>query len=362
MGRATEQYVQAASPDAISPLLLLRVLDMRSVADPAVTSSAYFVDAEEAVSFFDEDGAPEAYIPVGLSFDRVSVDNSTKVVSFRVKIDNVSRNICALAGQVTLQGCQVELLRAFREDLDSPDSAQMLIAGRIQSFSITEYSMEAEIAAPLNLPIRTPQRLYWVRCPWKFMGEECGLVAPETGLDLSNPDNAISGGTMLFYNPASAFDDDTGNSWRSSQTGTGISGVAYIGQKKVSGKVIKARLRTAGASNNVSSIKIQRSRDGVAWEDLITWAIPTTADSWQEIDLPDFTPPEQYFIRFLANANLASSTPWAVREIELIASGDACNKTVAACKGFKNIAHFGGFPHILKSRDPREVWVKQEPE
>jgi hypothetical protein len=35
-----------------------------------------------------------------------------------------------------------------------------------------------------------------------------------------------------------------------------------------------------------------------------------------------------------------------------------CDKSLDACKAMSNQAHFGGFPHIPQSRDPRVAWTK----
>ncbi len=78
MGRASGQYAQAASPDAVSPVLLLRVLEMPSISNPEEKTSGYFADSEEFLSFFDEAGNPEAYLPVGLSFDRFPATTGTR--------------------------------------------------------------------------------------------------------------------------------------------------------------------------------------------------------------------------------------------------------------------------------------------
>lgn len=356
MGRASGQFAQASSPDAVSPIILLRVLDMPSITEPVTMTSAYFTDAEEIISFFDEAGDPEAYIPVGLSFDRVSVDNSTKVVSFRVRVDNVSRDFCTLASQVRIQGARLELVRAFREDLTDPEAGQALVSGLIQAWVITEGSIEVDVTAPLNLPIRTPQRLYWVRCPWEFCGLECGLEIPAGGLDVSVEANAISGGTAFLYRKEAAF-DGTETLWQSSQTGTGISGAAYIGQSGLHVPVDKIRLKTAQDGYNVPSIKVQLQYD-TEWVDLLEWTIPTTADTWQEVAVPDYEGYRTHSIRLLANANLASGKAWRVREIETLTLGERCDKTLEVCRSYGNANHFGGFPHILRTRNPREVWTK----
>ena len=227
MGRSTGHFSELASMEASSPVLLLRVLDLPSISNPQQLTSLYFTDAETFIDFFDENGNPEAYIPVGLSFDKVTVDNSGSMVSFRVKLDNVSRDFCTLAGSVRVQGAQLQLLRAFREDLSNPDAGQTLISGIIQAWTITEKSIEAEVTSPVALSMRTPQRLYWPKCGWKFGGDGCGYWSAPSTTNLATQANAISGGDLTNYPKTQAFDGATTlyapyPGWKSSQTGTNV--------------------------------------------------------------------------------------------------------------------------------------------
>lgn len=51
---------------------------------------------------------------------------------------------------------------------------------------------------------------------------------------------------------------------------------------------------------------------------------------------------------------------WKFKDANCAYSGAAttCDKSLAACKALSNQAHFGGFPHIPQSRDPRVAWTK----
>ncbi len=361
MGRASGQYAQAASPDAVSPVLLLRVLEMPSISNPEEKTSGYFADSEEFLSFFDEAGTPEAYLPVGLSFDKVSCDNGNKVVSFVLKLDNVSRDFCALASQVQIKGCRVELLSAFREDLSDPEAAQTIMAGSIQGWSITEYSIEADVTAPLNLPMRTPQRLYWPRCHWRFGGQECSYWGTPGTTDLSTQGNAISGGyESSSYTPAKAFDDSLSSKWSSSQTGSNVSGNAYIGQTGLLQKIRKITLKNDDTSDDiVSAVKVQWREGGGAWQDVASFSLDTGTNVVNTLFLPDYGATGTHDIRILADAN--PSDRWQVFEVEMFGISEVattCDKTFETCKAYANSPRFGGFPHILRTRNPREVWTK----
>lgn len=370
MGRGNARFVQAARPSAVSPLVMVRVLDMPSKADPLVLTSAYFVDAEEFISFFDENGDPEVYVPVGLSFDGISVDNGNQVTSFKVRASNVTREFCAMASQVELQGCTLELLLAFREDLGSPDAAMMLCSGPIQAPSINEGRIEVQVSGPMNLPIRTPQRPYWPKCGWEFGGDGCGYWSAPSNTNLAVQANAISGGDRANYPKTQAFDGSTvpwGTypGWKSSQTGTAVAPNAYIGQSGITEQVRRIRVYGNGGTTMPDSIKVQYSLDGSSWTDILTY----DASGWSgmgyfDIMLPDYGVDVTHSIRLLANADLGSGYSWWI--LEMIINGvnsgplpsGGCARTLTACKAYGAQEGFGGFPHILKSRDPRELWTK----
>ena len=333
---------------------------MPSLADPGTTVSAYFTDAEEPISFFDEVGNPEAYLPCGMSFDALSVEKSSEVKSLNVRLDNVSREFCTLANQVDLIGVEVQFLRATRDSLFSPDCAQAIIVGHINSWTISETEIEVEVIVPMSLEQKVPRRLFWPLCGWEFGGAECGFTGGTTGMDLAKVANVISGGSYIFNPAINAFNNNTGDSWISSQTGTGISGVAYIGQNGLPRPVGKIRLFTySNPAQNISSLKVQFKDDGGAWIDIATWTISPTENVWNEFTVPAYTPTTTtHSVRLLANANLAANVAWRVCEIEMLIFPTNCGHTVTDCTVYGNKARYGGFPHLLKCRDPRKVWVK----
>jgi hypothetical protein len=75
--------------------------------------------------------------------------------------------------------------------------------------------------------------------------------------DISTPENAISGGDYSGSPKQNAFDKtNSSTTWASSQIYTGVSGVAYIGQR-VDSKIKKIRhLNCNQDSGNISSVLV----------------------------------------------------------------------------------------------------------
>lgn len=180
MSRASGTYLSESGGEQVAPLLLVRVLDLPDKTTPATTYSHYFTDAEETISFFDENGSAEAYLPIGLKLEDVTADQTQEVKSFRIHLDNVSRDFCTLVSTVDMLGCEVQVLRAFRDELSSTDCAQMVIAGRINSFQVNEGEIEIECIIPISLEQRVPRRLFWPLCGWQFKSTACGYSGAAT--------------------------------------------------------------------------------------------------------------------------------------------------------------------------------------
>jgi|GEM_PF-2441631 len=183
MSRAPGSYKGTSEKDQVAPILFLRVLNLPSKANPSEKTNLYLTDAEEPISFFDENGNAEAYLPVGLTFDKVSADQTQEVKAFRLTIDNVGREFCSLASTVEIEGCEVHVLRAFRENLSAPESAQTVIVGRINSWAIGESEIEAEVQIPISLRQRVPRRMFWPLCNWQYKSDECGYSGVQTACD-----------------------------------------------------------------------------------------------------------------------------------------------------------------------------------
>lgn len=368
--RAPGEYMGASSGKTVAPILLVRILNMPSKADPAVLTSVYLTSCEETISFFDETGGVEAYIPCGMDFDPVSVEKTAEVKSLTMRLDNVSREFCTLANQVEISGVEVQFLRAMRDELSSPECAQVLIVGHVNSWTITESEIQAEIIVPLSLEQRVPRRLFWPLCGWEFGGDGCGYWSAPSTTNLAVQANAISGGDLTNYPKTQAFDGSTYPwgaypGWKSSQTGTNVAPNAYIGQSGITEQVRRIRVYGAGVTTMPDSIKVQYSLDGSSWTDILTYdASEWSGMGYFDVMLPDYGVDVTHSIRLLANADLGSGYSWWI--LEMIINGvnsgplpsGGCAHTLSACKAYGANEGFGGFPHLLKSRDPRTVWTK----
>jgi hypothetical protein len=137
----------------------------------------------------------------------------------------------------------------------------------------------------------------------------------ETSPDLAST-NAISGGTLATSSITRAFDDTTGSAWYSSQTGTSISGNAYIGWDfgEANKKHIRKVLITQyAASYSVSSVLVQRKVDSSSsWSTVSTVSVP--GGGYYMIELPESG--EAQYWRILANSN-TSAGYWGIYELEM---------------------------------------------
>lgn len=370
--RASGEYMGAVAGKAIAPILLVRVLNMPTLADPAVKVSAYFTDAEESISFFDEAGGAEVYLPVGMEFGPLSTENSSEVKSLNVKMDNVSREFCTLVAQVELSGVEVHFLRATRDELSSPECAQVIIVGRINAWTVTESQIEAEIIVPLSMEQKVPRRLYWPLCNWEFGGSGCGYWSAPSSTNLASAANAISGGDLTNYPKTQAFDGSTTlydpyPGWKSSQTGTNVGDTAYLGQTGITEQVRRIRVYGGDSKSTMPTlIKVQYKVGAGAWTDIMTYDTTywSAMSLYFDILLPDYGVDGTQDIRLLAGSDLASGYSFHV--VEMILNGvnsgplpsGGCAHTLTACKAYGAQEGFGGFPHLLQSRDPRNVWTK----
>ena len=305
-----------------------------------------------------------------MEFGPLSTENSSEVKSLNVKMDNVSREFCTLVAQVELSGVEVHFLRATRDELSSPECAQVIIVGRINAWTVTESQIEAEIIVPLSMEQKVPRRLYWPLCNWEFGGDGCGYWSAPSTTNLATQTNAISGGDLTNYPKTQAFDGSTTlmapyPGWKSSQTGTNVAPNAYIGQSGITEQVRRIRLYGNGVTTMPGSIKVQYKVGAGAWTDILTYdASGWSGAGYIDILLPDYGVDVTHSIRLLANADLGSGYSWWI--LEMIINGvnsgplpsGGCAHTLSACKAYGAQEGFGGFPHLLQSRDPRNVWTK----
>jgi hypothetical protein len=154
-------------------------------------------------------------------------------------------------------------------------------------------------------------------------------------------ENLCSGGTVISggdysttYAKEKAFDLSVSTKWYSSQSGTGISGVAYIGYQFTS--AVKPDLvlacGLADDDEEPTSIKLQNSDDGTTWNDVATYArntdwnygmYPINGSStylspangaYICLVVPSTATAAAYW-RLIANANLASGKYWFLYEL-----------------------------------------------
>lgn len=143
------------------------------------------------------------------------------------------------------------------------------------------------------------------------------------GADATTSAAAISGGDLSgTYPKEQAFDNNAATLWISSQTGTGVSGAAYIGQNFGSAKIVR-RIKFTNSTNAdqvVTSVKVQYSSNGSAWTDYATYTLSSGASTVTTITLGNTTVSAQYW-RLLANDNPVggASLAWGCCEIEMFA-------------------------------------------
>lgn len=136
--------------------------------------------------------------------------------------------------------------------------------------------------------------------------------------DIATPENAVSSGSNTTSNASgNAFNKDgTASAYGSLQTGSGVSGISYIGTK-VNSKIRHIRhANHSTAANNISSVLLQYSVDnGATWTTIQTQTLPTTASTITDYDVADYAVTGSHYIRELANASPGSGYAWYVAEI-----------------------------------------------
>lgn len=154
--------------------------------------------------------------------------------------------------------------------------------------------------------------------------------------DLTTTGQAISAGDYSGNAASNAFDNNTATSnyWGSSQTGSAINGVAYIGQNFGAGNAKKIRrltlLQNVAAQNSVSSVQVIYSDNGTSWTSAGTFAVAQNATPYT-LDIPDVGSHQYWAIR--ANAGLSTgAATWAVNEVQMmeaVGGGEMTLRSVA---------------------------------
>lgn len=168
MPRGASSYNVEASKPEVSPVLLVRVLDIPAVGNPSSRVSLYLTDHGYTpetgpgmdVTFFNESGGVQVYTSCGLSFDAAEVSTDNQVDQAKIKLDNVDRRFSALAKDYELGGVEVHILRGFVETLGTPDGAMTVFQGHLEAVAIGESVIEGTVATDFNLKTRIPRRYY----------------------------------------------------------------------------------------------------------------------------------------------------------------------------------------------------------
>ena len=128
----------------------------------------------------------------------------------------------------------------------------------------------------------------------------------------------ISGGTIGDIN--NLRNENIGDIWYSSQSGSGVTGVAYFGLSGLTSKITTVKFWNwiASGSGQITSVKIQFSTDGTTWTDIVTASVSSAAGALNAISIPDYTVSGSHSVRVLANsAPVVGGDHWIVSEMEM---------------------------------------------
>ena len=177
MPRGGEKFKIEAVKDAVSPVLLLRVMDMPKKNSPSEKISYYFAnltpdkdtrlewkwdEAGEYITWPDENGEPCKYYSIGFTFSSLERSTDNSIDSVTVRIDNIDMRWAVVANTYILNNTDVEIWEAFRDSLaDGEDGAKLIFMGHIQSCVVGDTAIEATITPDFSLKKRAPRRMYW---------------------------------------------------------------------------------------------------------------------------------------------------------------------------------------------------------
>lgn len=166
MPRGSSCFNLESAKKEISPLLLVRILNIPAKNNPSLIESLYFTDWLDGdnptnVMFFDEKNSPKEYVSCALTYDSASRSTQNEIDQCRLRLDNVDTRFSSLAQRAELNGVEVQVLRGFRSTMHTPDGAAMVFLGHINACVIGEHAIEATITPDFSLRTRIPRRLYW---------------------------------------------------------------------------------------------------------------------------------------------------------------------------------------------------------
>ena len=163
MSRAGADYITEAANAEVSPILLVRVLDIPLINDPSTKVSLYLTNAQTDISFFNENDEVQLYTACALSYDQVKASTDNEIGTVNVRLDNVSGTFTSLAKDYLLRGVRMHLLETFQDTLLSPAGARWIFQGHLEKAIIGMSAIEVMVKADFSLATRVPRRLYWVK-------------------------------------------------------------------------------------------------------------------------------------------------------------------------------------------------------
>jgi len=166
MPRGTDTFNAATQSDEIRPVTLLRILDIPETSTPENTHSLYLCNHTSDLIWFDETGAQQVYTACGFNYSEVQVTKDTPISQGTLTLANVDKRFSALAQYATLRGAEVHLYRGLRDELDTPDGAQLLFLGHLDAvkftYGVDTSDIEVTVKADFSLQTQVPRRTYWV--------------------------------------------------------------------------------------------------------------------------------------------------------------------------------------------------------
>lgn len=151
-----------------------RPIELYQVYLPEVT--LFLAAHDEPVPFFDEQGSPVTYLPIGVSRTPIKTNVETRVDECTVSLDNVNREMSAYVAHTDLNGRRCRILKVFLGLLDDPDHAVTVFDGLMDAPTLNEHAMQVTVRSRLDtLTLATPRRRYRKLCNWKFGSPECGI-------------------------------------------------------------------------------------------------------------------------------------------------------------------------------------------
>ena len=132
----------------------------------------FFAAHSDTIKFFDTEGTPQDFLPLGLRRSTIKHNMDLTVDYFNVTYDNVDRAMSALIADTDFRSKRVILRSIFLDSYGSNDDAVILFDGIMDKPVINESALTAQVVSRLNLKIKTG-RLYQLMCPWTFGGTYC---------------------------------------------------------------------------------------------------------------------------------------------------------------------------------------------